>query len=51
MICAGEPGEKAAFPDILVIVSVEEGLARLKVDNQLSFIIYTYHPISLLILL
>nr|ADB85292.1 putative retrotransposon protein [Phyllostachys edulis] len=30
MICAREPGEKAAFPNILAIVSVEERLARLK---------------------
>ena len=42
MICAGEPGDKAAFPDILAVVSVEERLARLKVDNQISFIMYTY---------
>ena len=34
MICAGEPGDKASFPDILAIVSMEEKLARLKVNNQ-----------------
>ena len=37
MICAGEPGDKASFPDILAIVSMEEKLARLKVNNQTSF--------------
>ena len=37
MICAGEPGEKASFPGILAIVSAEERLARLKVDNQTFF--------------
>ena len=49
MICAGEPGDKASFPDILAIVSMEEKLARLKVNNQTFFHhVYIYFPISLL---
>ena len=37
MICAGGPSEKASFPDILAIASMEEKLARLKVNNQNFF--------------
>ena len=36
LICTGEPGEKAGFPEILAIVSVEERITRLKVTNLLS---------------
>ena len=50
MICAGGPSEKASFPDILAIASMEEKLARLEVNNQTIFHhMYTCIPISLLI--
>ena len=52
LICAGEPGEKAGFPEILAIALAEEKSVRLKVVNQtIPFIMYIYSPIRFLIML
>ena len=50
MICAGEPDIKAAFPGILAIVSEEERLRRLKVNNQFFFIFYISSDLYMILL-
>lgn len=42
MICAREPDVKATFPQILAIVSEEERLNRLKVNNNFLFIVFIF---------
>ena len=42
MTCVGEADIKAAFSCILAIVSDEERLRRLKVNNRLFFISYIF---------